>query len=87
MFHHYGYFDGIVGADGKELDVYYNPDSYSSTIFRITQLDVLTKDFDEYKIMIGFDNMEDAKQAYLIHYPKGWAGYGGVEEISFEEIK
>ena len=87
MFHHYGYFEGIMGADGKELDVYYNPDNLSSKIFRIIQVDVLTKDFDEYKIMIGFDNEEDAKQGYLIHYPDDWAGYGGVEEISFEEIK
>ena len=87
MFHHYGYFDGIMGADGKELDVYCNPDNYSNKIFRIIQLDALTKDFDEYKIMIGFDNVEDAKQGYLIHYPDDWAGYGGIEEISFEEIK
>ena len=67
MFHHYGYFEGSMGADGKELDVYCNPDNYSNKIFRIIQLDVLTKDFDEYKIMIGFDNSEDAKQGYLIH--------------------
>ena len=87
MFHHYGYFDGIIGADGKELDVFLNPDNQSSRIFRIIQLDILTKDFDEYKIMIGFDNAEDAKQGYLIHYPEDWTGYGGVEEISFEEIK
>ena len=30
MFHHYGYFDGIMGADGKDLDVYCNPDNYSN---------------------------------------------------------
>ena len=87
MFYHYGYFDNITGADGKALDFYLNPDSRSDKLFRIIQLDILTKKFDEYKIMIGFDNVEDAKQGYLIHYPDDWAGYGGIEEITLEEIK
>jgi hypothetical protein len=86
MFHHYGYFDGIMGADGKELDVYYNPDGKSDKIFRIIQLDTLTKEFDEYKIMIGFDTIEDAKQGYLVHYPDEWIGFGGIEEISLKEL-
>ena len=87
MFHHYGYFDGIIGADGKQLDVFIDPDNESSKIFKIIQLDALTKDFDEYKIMIGFDNIQDAKQGYLIHYPDDWAGYGGIEEITLQDIK
>ena len=87
MFHHYGYFEGIMGADGKELDVYYNPDGKSDKIFRVIQLDTLTKEFDEYKIMIGFETIEDAKQGYLVHYPDGWVGFGGIEEITLEEIK
>ena len=87
MFHHYGYFDGIMGFDGKELDVYYNPDGKSDKIFRVIQLDTLTGKFDEYKIMIGFDTIEDAKQGYLVHYPDEWVGFGGIEEITLEEIK
>jgi len=86
MFHHYGYFDGIMGADGKELDVYYNLDGKSDKIFRVIQLDTLTKEFDEYKIMIGFDTIEDAKQGYLVHYPDGWVGFGDIEEISLKEL-
>lgn len=86
MFHHYGYFDGIMGADGKELDVYYNPDGKSDKIFRVIQLDTLTKEFDEYKIMIGFDTIEDAKQGYLVYYPDKWIGFGGIEEISLKEL-
>jgi hypothetical protein len=87
MFHHYGYFEGIMGADGKELDVYYNPDGKSDKIFRVIQLNTLTKEFDEYKIMLGFDTIEDAKQGYLVHYPEGWVGFGGIEEITLEHIK
>ena len=82
--HHYGYFDGIMGFDGKELDVYYNPDGKSDKIFRVIQLDTLTGKFDEYKIMIGFDTIEDAKQGYLVHYPDEWIGFVGIEEISLK---
>ena len=57
MFYHYGYFNNILGEDCEELDVYYNPDGKSDKIFRITQLDVLTKEFDEYKIMLGFSTI------------------------------
>jgi len=70
-----------MGADGKELDVYYNPDGKSDKIFRVIQLDTLTGKFDEYKIMIGFDTLEDAKRHY------GKQGYAVLfengNEVSF----
>jgi len=100
--HHYGYFDGIEGADGQELDVYINPDAKflnSSKIFRIEQLDAKTGEFDEYKIMLGFDNMFQARKAYLSNMPRKWAsdrvsqdgprkcGIGVTGEITLEEIR
>ena len=87
MIHDYGYFDGIMGADGKELDFYMNPDSISDNIFRVTQLNVLTKEFDEYKIMLNFESIGDARVGYLKNYPKDWKGFGGIEEITLEDIK
>ena len=87
MKHHYGYFDGIMGADGKELDVYINPDARTDNIFRVTQLNVKTQGFDEYKIMINFESIGDARVGYLKNYPKDWKGFGGIEEITLEEIK
>ena len=87
MLHDYGYFDGIMGADGQELDFYMNPDSISDKIFRITQLNVLTKEFDEYKIMLNFESIGDARVGYLKNYPKDWKGFGGIEEITLEDIK
>ena len=86
MLHDYGYFDGIMGADGQELDVYINSDARTDNIFRVTQLNVKTGEFDEYKIMIGFNTIEDAKQGYLVHYPEGWVGFGDIEEISLKEL-
>ena len=87
MIHDYGYFDGIMGADGKELDFYMNPDAIADKIFRVTQLNVLTKEFDEYKIMLNFESIGDARVGYLKNYPKDWKGFGGIEEITLEDIK
>jgi len=87
MLHDYGYFDGIMGADGQELDVYMNPNTSTDKIFRITQLNVLTKEFDEYKIMLNFESIDDALAGYLKNYPEDWKGFGGIEEITLEEIK
>lgn len=87
MLHDYGYFDGIMGADGKELDVYINPDTSTDKIFRVTQLNVKTGEFDEYKIMLNFESIDDARCGYLKNYPKYWAGFGDIEEITLEEIK
>lgn len=84
---HYGYFSTIKGKDGEPLDVYVNPDTSSTKIFRITQLNVLTKEFDEYKIMLGFNTIEQAKQMYLSHFTDDWAGYGGIEEISSCQLR
>lgn len=87
MLHDYGYFDGIMGADGKELDVYINPDARTGNIFRVTQLNVKTQEFDEYKIMLNFESIDDARLGYLKNYPKNWAGFGGIEKITLEDIK
>ena len=87
MFCDYGYFDSIIGFDGKELDVYYNTDNYSEKIFRVSQLKVDTQEFDEYKIMLGFNNIRDAAEAYLAHYPDNWKVFGGIEEITLKELE
>ena len=86
MFSHYGYFLNLEGEDGEKLDVYVNPDGQYNKLFRIIQLHPLTKEFDEYKIMIGFDSADEAKKEYLLHYPDNWQGCGGVKEISLKEL-
>lgn len=97
MYCDYGYFPSIMGKDGKHLDAYVDPDSFpilliigripnDCKIFKITQLNSLTGKLDEHKIMIGFDNIFEAKAMYLRHYPDDWAGYGGIEEIRKNDL-
>ena len=87
MFYDYGHFTDVGGNDGESLDFFMDSENISKRIFRVTQLDILTGEFDEHKIMIGFDNIRDATEGYLIHYPDNWKGFGGIEEITLQDIK
>ena len=87
MYYDYGHFTDVKGHDGEPLDLFMDPENRSSKIFRVTQLDILTGEFDEHKIMIGFGNIRDATEGYLRHYPHNWKGFGGIEQIKLEEIK
>jgi hypothetical protein len=70
----YGYFEGTTSEDKEELDCYLSKDySSNNNIFRLTQLD-FDGNFDEYKFMLGFPSIEDAKQAYISNMPKEWLG-------------
>ena len=85
MFAHYGYFAGVMGADGDELDVFIGPSPYSEHIFIINQ--VLDGTFDEHKVMLGFDTEEQARTAYLQSYARDWNGLGTVVPTSLSKFK
>ena len=76
-----------MGADGQELDVYMNPDTSTDKIFRIRQLNVKTQEFDEYKIMLNFESIDDATAGYLKNYPKDWKGFWWYRGNNFRGYK
>lgn len=77
MNNHYGELDGTIGYDGDPIDVFVGPDPNQGEIFVIDQV---SKDgsFDESKVMLGFDSAEQAKEAYLSNFEKGWTGFGSI---------
>jgi len=84
---HYGYFNGTLGADGDHVDVFVNSEANSKEIearkaYVITQNDIITKEFDEHKYILGATSKEHAKQIYLRNYSKDYKGFGGVDEVS-----
>ena len=85
----YGDVDGTTtSADGEALDVYVGRDRNAPTAWVVEQL----KDdgeFDEYKVLIGFHDEEEALQTYEAHYPEGWydSNVGEVWPISVERLK
>ncbi len=83
----YGYIRGTEGVDGDHIDVYLSDDPTEGDVFVIDQIDPNTGEFDEHKVMYGFKSIEEAKDAYLSNYSKGWKGLGNITKVSKEEFK
>ena len=70
----YGYFQGTEGVDGDHIDVFLSNDIDGwnrQTVFVVDQYNP-DGSFDEHKVMLGFNNAEEAKRDYLANYGKGW---------------
>ncbi len=70
---HYGEIEGTKGVDGDAVDVYVGENLDSSKVFVAHQNFVRGQNkgaYDEDKVMIGFNTIDEAKQAYLEHYDK-----------------
>ena len=85
--HHYGYIRRTDGADGDQVDVFVGPNPESEKIYVIDQVDPESREFDEHKVMMGFENEKKARIGYLSNYEKGWKGLGSVREMDIEEFK
>lgn len=86
MHNTYGYFEGTKGKDSDDVDCFIGPNPLSEDIFVIDQLD---KDgnFDEHKVMLGFDSSEEALEAYLSNYEDGWTGLGDITKVNIEDFR
>lgn len=86
MHNTYGYFEGTKGKDSDDVDCFIGPNPLSEDIFVIDQLD---KDgnFDEHKVMFGFDSSEEAREAYLSNYEEGWTGLGDITKVNVEDFR
>jgi 5'(3')-deoxyribonucleotidase len=87
MNHHYGYIKKTTGSDEDHIDVFIGDNLKSNKIFIINQDDPKINMFDEHKIMIGFDNPHEAKQAYLSNYNKSWNGFRSIEQCTMKVFK
>lgn len=86
MHNTYGYFEGTKGKDSDDVDCFLGPNPLSEDVFVIDQLD---KDgnFDEHKVMFGFDSSEEAREAYLSNYEDGWTGLGDITKVNIEDFR
>lgn len=66
----YGEFRGSLGSDGDPLDVYVGPNALSPLATVIHQADPDTGKYDEDKVMVGFDDPDQAITAYKRQYDK-----------------
>ena len=86
MKNHYGYFNGAMGYDGDQVDVFLGNDLDSDKIFVVDQKKS-NGAFDESKVMFGFKSKKEAKDAYMSNYSAGWTGFMAITEVSIEKFK
>lgn len=71
----YGYIKGTEGVDGDHIDVFLheNMDEWNGRkVFVVDQTNT-DGSFDEHKVMLGFNDKDEAMAAYLANYDKTWA--------------
>lgn len=83
----YGYIRGTEGVDGDHIDVFLSDDPTSGDVFIVDQVNPETGEFDEHKVMYGFQSATDAQVAYFKNYQKGWNGFGTLTAIKREAFK
>lgn len=71
----YGYIRGTEGVDGDHIDVFLTNDIDGWNGRRVYVVDQYNEDgtFDEHKVMLGFNDEDDARNAYFANYSDDWA--------------
>ena len=88
MHNTYGYFRGTEGVDGDHIDVFLSNDIDGWNGRKVFVVDQYNPDgtFDEHKVMLGFNDMDEAKSDYLANYEKGWEN-GRRIDVSATNLK
>lgn len=70
----YGYMTDNVGVDGDHLDVFLsnNIDSWDQQNVYVVDQYNLDGTFDEHKVMLGFNDRDEATDAYFSNYDSSW---------------
>lgn len=82
----YGYIRGTEGVDGDHIDVFLSDNPEQGNVYVIDQVNQKTGEYDESKVMYGFNSLEEAKDAYLANFEEGWK-VGVVSGVSKEEFR
>ena len=71
----YGYIRGTEGVDGDHIDVFLTNDIDGWNGRRVYVVDQYNEDgtFDEHKVMLGFNEEDEARDAYFSNYNNGWS--------------
>ena len=70
----YGYIKGTEGVDGDHIDVFLhqNMDEWNGRKVYVVDQTNTYGSFDEHKVMLGFNDKEEAMSAYLANYDATW---------------
>lgn len=88
MLYPYGEIENSRGMDGDPVDVYVGPNKGAKFAYVVHQLDPNTGEFDEDKVMLGFTDAMEAKQAYCQHYDdQGKKFFGSMSTVPMDVFK
>ena len=87
MHYDYGYIRGTKAVDNDHIDIFLSDNPETGNVFVVDQVNPKTGEFDESKVMYGFASEQEARDAYLSNYEKGWKGLGKITEVTREEFK
>jgi len=86
MFYLYGRIPYTKGKDGEAVDCFIGPNKESQKVFVIHQRTPDGKHYDEDKCMLGFDDEEHARDAFLAHYDSQ-KFLGEITEMGIDKFK
>ena len=91
MHNTYGYIRGTIGVDGDHIDVFLSTDIDGWNGRRVFVIDQYNIDgsFDEHKVMLGFNDKEDALSDYAANYDADWVKERRIEvhSVTIEEFE
>lgn len=83
---HYGYVRGTEGNDGDHVDTFIGPNPDSEKVFVVDQVNE-DGSFDEHKVLLGADSLQQADDLYHANYHAGWTGRGAITEMPLDQFK
>lgn len=82
----YGFLKRVNGADGEGVDVFLGPNAGAKFVYVVHQNNPESGQFDEDKVMLGFDTAETARKSYLAHYDND-DYFGSLTTIPIDTFK
>lgn len=86
MHYDYGYIRGTEGVDGDHVDCYIGDNEDAGNVYIIHQNNPVTHEYDEDKCMLGFNTLEEAKEAYIKQYDRP-EFLGSITTMGIDEFK
>ncbi|MEZ5386482.1 MAG: LPD1 domain-containing protein [Prosthecobacter sp.] len=77
------------GKDGDHVDVFVKPGTptdFAGDVYVVRQITPATGRFDEWKVMMGYDSITEAEQAYRRNYTPGWKGLNSIAALSMDDF-
>ena len=86
---HYGYFTNTTGQgkDGDAVDVFIGPNVNNFDYVYVIDQNNEKGEFDESKVMLGFNSIKHAKDAYLENFSSDWDGFDKITKVSVKTFK